>query len=98
MVAYCHNEIKGLRRSLQLPSETQLSEPTRGSGWGGGGRQDAAASCQRRQEEAWTLVVRAGGDEKQIGTQGRSLQDAGILRGCEVRREKAESGGLPGFS
>ena len=63
-----------------------------------GGRQDAAASCQRRQEEAWTLVVRAGGDEKQIGTQGRSLQDAGILRGCEVRREKAESGGLPGFS
>lgn len=97
MVGYCHNEIKGLKRSLQLPSKAQLGEPTRGNGWGGRGCQDAAASSQRRQEEAWTLVVGAGGDEKQMDTQGWSLQDAGIPRGCGVRREKAESGGFPGF-
>ena len=97
MVGYCHNEIKGLKRSLQLPSKTQLSEPTSRSGWGGGGCQDAAASSQRRQEEAWTLVVGAGGDEKQMDTQGWNLQDVGILRGCGVRREKAESGRFPDF-
>lgn len=43
--------------------------------------QDAAASSQRRQEEAWTSVVVARGDGKQMdlrGTQRRSLQDAGM--------------------
>lgn len=39
-------------------------------------------------QSAWTLVVRAGGDEKQMDTQGWSLQDAGIPRGCGVRRKR----------
>lgn len=47
--------------------------------------QNAAASSQRRQEEAWTSVVMARGDGRQMdlrGTQRRSLKDAGILQGC----------------